>query len=118
VLDLARELALEAPDDSATVTPNLAAVFCSGPGTAVRRILERALPSRGEMEVLDPGANRSAAALVRYPRRWVTLVARHGPAFWGLLRGDRGARKRAERIRRGQVLSAWCTGQRAARTSS
>lgn len=110
VLELALELALETPDDDAAVTPNLAALFASGPRQAIRRILERALPSRSEMGVLDPGAGASASTLLRYPRRWVTLVTRHGPAFWTLLRGERGARRRAERIRRGRALAEWCQG--------
>lgn len=110
VLELALDLALEPPDDDAAVTPNLAGLFAAGPGEAVRRIVQRALPSRSEMGVLDPGAGRGGPALLRYPRRWVTLVARHGPAFWRLLRGDEGARRRAERIRRGRALAGWCAG--------
>jgi hypothetical protein len=110
VLDLAFDLALEAPADAAGVTPNLAGLFSSGPAAAARRIVERAFPSRSEMAVLTPAAGGSSPALLLYPRRWATLAARHGPVLWRLLRGGQAEVGRADRIERGRALAGWCAG--------
>lgn len=111
VLDLALELALEAPADAAGVTPNLAGLLSSAPLPAARRILARAFPSRSEMDLLAPAPDGTVPSLLRYPRRWATLVARHGPALWRLVRGRPAERTGAARIERGLSLADWCSGK-------
>jgi hypothetical protein len=110
ILAAALALAREAPAADTPIAPNLARALAGPPGGAARLVVSRLFPSRDELDALEGGTPRRGPYLLRLPRRWVTLLSRHGAHAWRLLRRDDAEREQAGRSERGRAVAAWCAG--------